>query len=117
MTKLKKWSAATTTIVSSKKGPNAFDVATRAPNIEWIKNPSWTWTLITYLTNHPDFRQKIFSDCTAEERHAKQVGKESKTQQYAVLTEAIFSKESTQVDNFKANPQRYATSVETRLRR
>ena len=86
----------------------------RAPNIEWVKNPSWTWTLISYLTDHPDFRQKLFSD--PEERRA-QACKDTKTQQYSILAAAIFSKDSAQADSFKANPQRYATSVETRLRR
>jgi len=31
---------------------------TRAPNIEWVKNPDWMWALINYLTDHPIFRKK-----------------------------------------------------------
>lgn len=52
-----------------------------------------TWTLITYLADHPDVLVKFFSDSR------------TKTRQYAVLAETIFSKEPTQADGFKANPQ------------
>jgi hypothetical protein len=94
--------------------------APRAPNIEWVNHPNWTWALVTYLTDHPDFRENIFSCRTvdaAKEGPAMQVTKEPKSRQYAVLAKVIFSKEPMQTDDFRANPQRYATSVETRLRR
>jgi len=99
----------TSTTPHSSSSKKVSDVAPHPPNIEWMKNPHWTWTLITYLTDHPDFRMKLFSNS----REAKN----TKTQQCAVLAEAIFSKEPTQADGFAANPQRYATSVETRLRK
>ena len=43
--------------------------------------------------------------------------KDSKSAQYAVLAEAIFKKDSKEKDKYKANPGRYAVSVETRIRR
>src|SRR5258706_35823 len=104
-------------MTKAKATDSSSCLSPRAPNIEWVKNPSWTWTLISYLTEHPDFRQKLFFDADVAKERRAQVRKDTKTQQYSVLAEVIFSKEPAQADGFKANPQRYATSVETRLRR
>ena len=41
-------------------------MTTRAPYIEWLKNPDWMWALVDYLTDHPSFRKQLFSDSTAE---------------------------------------------------
>ncbi|KAG5633577.1 hypothetical protein H0H81_006745, partial [Sphagnurus paluster] len=44
----------------------------------------WTWSLITYLTDHPAFHKKLLSDSTAEankEGWPKAVGKNGKPQQ------------------------------------
>jgi hypothetical protein len=94
--------------------------STCAPNIEWAKNPDWTWSIITYLTDHTAFRTKLFSDSTAnaaKEGRAKHVGKDGKNQQYAVLAEHIFATEPTQSKAYKVSPSRFTTSVETRLQR
>ncbi|KIJ96211.1 hypothetical protein K443DRAFT_10782 [Laccaria amethystina LaAM-08-1] len=50
----------------TKKAADGSPPTTHAPNIEWVKNPDWTWALINYLTDHPLFRKKLFSDSTAE---------------------------------------------------
>ncbi|KAF8511376.1 hypothetical protein JB92DRAFT_2725884 [Gautieria morchelliformis] len=34
--------------------------------IPWAKNPDWTWRLIDYLEQNPDFRRKLFSDATKD---------------------------------------------------
>ncbi|KAF8969028.1 hypothetical protein BDZ97DRAFT_1599276, partial [Flammula alnicola] len=63
------------------------------PNIEWAKNADWTWSLISYLTDHPSFHTKLFSDSTADankEGRSKAVAKDGKAQQYGVLAKAIF---------------------------
>ncbi|KAF8320652.1 hypothetical protein F5887DRAFT_847443, partial [Amanita rubescens] len=65
----------------------------RAPDIQWAKNPDWTFTLIAYLGDHVSFRLKLFSDSTADaakEGRAKHTAKEGKVQQYAVLAKHIF---------------------------
>ncbi|KAJ3506173.1 hypothetical protein NLJ89_g7015 [Agrocybe chaxingu] len=92
----------------------------RAPNIEWVKNPDWTWALIAYLTDHVIFRTKLFSDSTADaarEGRNKAVTKDGKSQQYGVLAKHIFEDEPSQAKAYKQDPIRFATSVETRLRR
>lgn len=92
----------------------------RAPEIQWAKNPSWTYTLIEYLGDHVGFRLKLFSDSTADatrENRPKLTAKDSKSQQYTVLARHIFAGEPGQSSLFLQNPGRYATAVETRLRR
>ncbi|KAF8816374.1 hypothetical protein BYT27DRAFT_7248442 [Phlegmacium glaucopus] len=78
-------------------------VTQKPPNIEWVKHPKWTWSLVTYLTDHPIFRAKLFSDSTADA--------------YATLAQHIFEHDPLQADGYKVKPARYLTSVETRLRR
>ena len=59
----------------------------RAPDIQWAKNPDWTYTLIAYLGDHVAFCLKLFSDSTADatrEGHVKHTAKDGKVQQYAV---------------------------------
>ena len=92
----------------------------RAPEIQWAKNPDWTYTLIEYLGDHVGFRLKLFSDSTADavkENRPKLTAKESKSQQYAVLARHIFADEPGQSALYLQNPGRYCTAVETRLRR
>jgi len=92
----------------------------RAPDIQWARNPDWTHTLIEYFTNHVEFRIKLFSDSTADatrEGRSKHTAKDSKAQQYAMLAKAIFANEPGQSALYLQNPGRYATAVETRLRR
>ena len=105
----------------TKKAADASPpTTTRAPNIEWVKNPDWTWSLINYLTDHPIFRKKLFSDSTAEanrEGRKKAVAQDGRPQQYAVLAKHIFENDATQSALYAANPARFVTSVETRLRR
>jgi hypothetical protein len=92
----------------------------RAPDIQWVKNPDWTYTLIAYLGDHPTFRLRLFSDSTADASKAgrpKLTAKDGKVQQYGVLAKQIFAKEPGQSALYLQNPGRYGTAVETRLRR
>ena len=92
----------------------------RAPDIQWAKNPNWTYTLIAYLGNYVSFRLKLFSDSTADatkEGRAKHTAKDGKVQQYATLAKHIFATEPGQSALYLQNPGRYGTAVETRLRR
>jgi hypothetical protein len=94
--------------------------AKRAPDIQWAKNPDWTYTLVAYLGDHVTFRLKLFSDSTADatkEGRAKHTAKDGKVQQYAVLAKHIFATEPGQSSLYLQNPGRYSTAVETRLRR
>lgn len=92
----------------------------RAPDIQWAKNPDWTFTLIEYLGDHVAFRLKLFSDSTADatkEGRPKHTAKDGKVQQYAVLAKHIFAAEPGQSALYLQNPGRFGTAVETRLRR
>ena len=106
----------------SRAKPKDVDADTpkskRAPDIQWAKNPDWTYTLIAYLGDHFSFRLKLFSDSTADatkEGHMKHTAKHGKVQQYAVLTKHIFAAEPGQSVLYLQNPGRYATAVETCL--
>jgi hypothetical protein len=88
--------------------------------VNWIQNPVWTSSLITYLTNDPPFRIRLFSDSTADAKQqgrAKLVGKDGKQQQYAVLAAYVFSEDPKEQARYANNPGKYATAVETRFRR
>ncbi|KAJ7191271.1 hypothetical protein GGX14DRAFT_407338 [Mycena pura] len=89
--------------------------------VNWLKNPAWTDDLIAYLSENPLFRIKLFSDSTAEAKQAgrkKLVGKDGKPQQYAVLAEYVFKNSpGPEQARYASNPGKYATAVETRLRR
>ena len=90
-----------------------------APDIQWAKNPDWTYTLIEYLGDHVSFHLKLFSDSTADavrEGRAKHTAKDGKNQQHAVLAKHIFKVEPGQSALYLQNPGRFATAVETRLR-
>jgi hypothetical protein len=92
----------------------------RAPDIQWAKNPDWTFTLVAYLGDHVAFRLKLFSDSTADatkEGRMKHTAKDGKAQQYAELAKHIFAAEAGQSSLYLQNPGRYGTAVETRLRR
>jgi hypothetical protein len=61
----------------------------RALEIQWFKKPNWTHALVRYLEDHVVFCLKLFSDSTADtvwEGHPKHTAKDSKAQQYTVLT-------------------------------
>lgn len=92
----------------------------RSPDIQWVKNPDWTYTLVAYLGDHVSFRLKLFSDSTADatkEGRTKQTAKDGKVQQYATLAKHIFAAEPGQSALYLQNPGRYGIAVETRLRR
>jgi len=94
--------------------------AKRAPDIQWVKNPDWTFALIAYLGDHVAFRLRLFSDSTADatkEGRAKLMAKDGKAQQYGVLAKHIFAVEPGQSALYLQNPGRYGLAVETRLRR
>ena len=91
-----------------------------APDIQWAKNPDWTYNLIAYLGDNVNFRLKLFSDSTAyatKEGRTKQTAKDGKNQQYSVLAKHIFAAEPGQSALYLQNPGRYGTAVETRLQR
>ncbi|PPQ95101.1 hypothetical protein CVT25_011531 [Psilocybe cyanescens] len=82
---------------------------TRAPNIEWAKNPDWMWSLISYLTDYLSFCIKLFSDSTAHanmEGRNKAVAKDGKAQQYGVLAKHVFENDLTQAKSYKEQPAR-----------
>lgn len=88
--------------------------------VNWVKNPHWTHKIMEYLIDNPTFRIKLFSDSTAEAKKAgrqKLVGKDGKPQQYAQLAEYVFKDDPAEMVRFASNVQKYASAVETRLRR
>ncbi|KAJ6548524.1 hypothetical protein B0H19DRAFT_1074377 [Mycena capillaripes] len=88
--------------------------------VNWAKNRQWTDSLVTYLSDNPDFRRKLFSDSTAEakkEQRLKLVAKDGKSAQYAVLAKFIFEEDPKEQARYLNDPSKYATSVETRIRR
>ena len=90
-----------------------------SPDIQWAKNPNWTFILISYLGNHVSFCLKLFSDLTADatkEGCMKHTAKDGKIQQYAILAKHIFAAEPGQSVLYLQNPGRYGTAVEARLR-
>jgi hypothetical protein len=92
----------------------------RAPEIQWSKNPQWTYALIEYLGDHVVFRLKLFSDSTADatrEGRLKHTAKDGKAQQHAVLAQHVFASLPGQSALYLQNPGRFNTAVETRLRR
>lgn len=94
--------------------------ARRAPDIQWAKNPQWTQSIINYLTNHLLFRIKLFSDSTRDsvkEGRTKIVAKDGRPQHYATLAKHVFAEEESMKDAYALQPSRFATSVDTRLRR
>ena len=95
----------------------ALPPTTRAPYIEWLKNPDWTWALVDYLTDHPSFRKQLFSDSTAEAKKGSRKKAATRPQQYAVLAKYIFENDATQSALYAANPARFVTSVEAHLKR
>ncbi|KAJ7789339.1 hypothetical protein B0H14DRAFT_2300675, partial [Mycena olivaceomarginata] len=61
--------------------------------VNWIQNPHWTRIAITYLSENPVFRLKMFSDSTADakqEGRKKHVGKDGKQQLYGTIAGHIF---------------------------
>jgi hypothetical protein len=94
--------------------------AKRQPAIEWAKNLVWTDSLVAYLSENPTFRIKLFSDSTAAAKKAgrdKLTAKDGRPQQWATLAVAIFADDENQKVAFHETPGRFATSVETRMRR
>lgn len=93
--------------------------APREPNLEWVKNVDWTWSIITYLTNHPMFHIKLYLDSTADASKNGQphvIAKDGKQQQYAVLAKHIFCGDAEHKKAYAVKPSRFVKSVETRLR-
>jgi hypothetical protein len=94
--------------------------AKHQPAIEWTKNLVWTDSLVTYLSENPAFHIKLFSDSTAAAKKAgrdKLTAKDGRPQQWATLAAAIFADDESQKVAFGETPQRFATSVETCMRR
>lgn len=92
----------------------------RAAEIRWAANPKWTQQMVLYLTEHPAFRIGLFGDSTmvaGQEKRKKVTVKDGKAQQYAVLAKDIFEGDEKMGEEYSLTPARFATSVETRLRR
>lgn len=92
----------------------------RAPEIKWAQYNQWTWDLLHYLEDNPDFRIKLFSDSTKDakaERRPKRTAKDGKAQQYAVLAQHVFANDPVEGEGYAKDPARYATSVGSRLTR
>ncbi|KAJ6540369.1 hypothetical protein B0H19DRAFT_864045, partial [Mycena capillaripes] len=88
--------------------------------VNWAKNQQWTDQLVAYLSDNPDFRRKLFSDSTAaakKEKRPKLVAKDGKVVQYGVLAKHIFEEDPKERARYHNDPSKYATSVETRIRR
>ncbi|KAJ7187546.1 hypothetical protein GGX14DRAFT_306442, partial [Mycena pura] len=76
--------------------------------------------LVEYLSENPEFRIKLFSDSTAEakkEDRKKQVAKDGKAVQCAVLAKYIFEDDEQEQARYANDPAKFAGTVETRLRR
>ena len=89
-----------------------------APDIQWVKNPDWTHTLIAYLGNHVASCLWLFSDSTADAAKAswpKLTAKDSKAQQFSILAKHVFTNKPGQSLLYLQNPGRYSTAVETCL--
>ncbi|KAJ6469271.1 hypothetical protein C8R45DRAFT_771134, partial [Mycena sanguinolenta] len=88
--------------------------------VKWEKNTHWTDSLVQYLTDNPSFRKKLFSDSTAEakaEKRPKLVANDGKAIQYGFLAQHIFESDPQEGACYNNNPAKYATSVESRIRR
>ncbi|RXW11281.1 hypothetical protein EST38_g14574 [Candolleomyces aberdarensis] len=91
-----------------KKSANASDSG--SGRLSWAKNLQWTDTLVTYLTTHPTFCVKLFSDSNADaakDGRSKSVGKDHKHQLWAVLAKHIFLNDPAEKDGYKKNPTKY----------
>ena len=85
----------------------------RAPDIQWVKNPNWTDTLLEYLHDNFAFRIKLFSDSTADATKQAQVkltAKDGKVQQYTTLAKYIFATKPGQSSLYFQNPSRFGTA-------
>ena len=120
MARKKKSPIVTRTRKSGKKKASQ-DSSKKPKSIQWALNPKWTDALVSYCINHPIFRSQLFSDSNSnaqeEGRGKKTVGKDSKTSLHGILAQAIFANDPEQKGGYAENPSRYATSIETRLRR
>lgn len=91
---------------------------TRAPEIKWSDHKEWVWELVTYLSNHVAFRQKLFSDSAKDakaEGRRKNVGKDGKGQSHLTLAKYIFQNDPGEAAGYALDPKRYGTSVGTKL--
>ncbi|KAF8573146.1 hypothetical protein K439DRAFT_1421459 [Ramaria rubella] len=69
----------------------------RAVEIPWAKNEDWTYRLVDYLEQNPDFRRKLFSDTTKDanaKKRPKNQGKNQKTVSYGILAAWVFDEDN-----------------------
>ncbi|KAJ7744262.1 hypothetical protein DFH07DRAFT_963795 [Mycena maculata] len=109
-------------VVDASSDIEVTEGAKRPPRkqVNWVKNPQWTDKLIEYLTDHPSFRKKLFSDSTADakkEERTKEVAKDGKAVQCGVLAKHIFENDNKEQARYANDPAKFAGTVETRLRR
>jgi hypothetical protein len=111
--------------VTSAETPAAAEKAARkarAKEINWADNQAWTFTLLLYLEEHPDFRRTLFSDSSKDANAAdrrKDTGKTKKVNLHATLAEAIFAaNENTDIrKEYDVDKAQYAKAVGTYLGR
>ncbi|KAK7027737.1 hypothetical protein R3P38DRAFT_3520815, partial [Favolaschia claudopus] len=86
--------------------------------VNWVKNPRFTHNLLTYLSDHPDFRMKLFSDSTAEakkEGRKKVVGGDGKGVQCGVLAKHIFAKDPQEKLHYASDPGKLRNEYKEKL--
>lgn len=94
--------------------------SSQAVRIYWDKDATRTDRLLDWLDDNPADRQKLFSDSSQDARvegRKRRVAKGSKTHFYTRMAAAVFSVDAKKDirDNFGANPDKYAKSVENQL--
>ncbi|KAF8990401.1 hypothetical protein BDQ17DRAFT_1255848, partial [Cyathus striatus] len=93
----------------------------REPSLPWEKNKDWTVRALTYLTDNPTLRIKLFSDSTSkakEEGRRKVSNADGRAVQFKNLAIHIFGG----IDEYKVadvafNPTRYTKSTQQHFAR
>ncbi|KAK7467555.1 hypothetical protein VKT23_004608 [Stygiomarasmius scandens] len=96
--------------------------AASGPRISWDKDLTRTDRLLDKLENDVSLRNKLFSDSSENaksEGRRKQVSKTGKLDLHRVLAKAVFENDAKEDvrEDYKANPDKYAKSVENYLGR
>ncbi|KAH9910656.1 hypothetical protein B0H21DRAFT_675357, partial [Amylocystis lapponica] len=66
---------------------------TKAKDLKWADNPTWTRTAITFLIDEPTFRIKLFSDSMRQakaQKRRKVQAHDAKINLYGTLASAVF---------------------------
>ncbi|KII83076.1 hypothetical protein PLICRDRAFT_64608, partial [Plicaturopsis crispa FD-325 SS-3] len=81
-----------------------------------------TERILDYLDEHPDIRQKLFSDSVEDakaENRKKRTGKTPKSHFHGLIANAVFSVDADRNcrQDFAAHPEKYAKSIDNYLTR